>query len=759
MTDAGLIDHISRLPHARANFKQLVRELHARGADRVALERALARLEDRGELVEFRSGHYAVTAHSREFTVGRLHMHRDGYGFVIPQRPIEGIQGDIFIPPDAAEKGMHGDRVLARILRIEGGRAEGEILRILRRAHPTVVGEFRAGRRGYYVVPHDERIQQWIDIAEGMELPPRAATPDRVGGKTVEVEAPQDLDGMIVNVELLEFPDRGERALGRVVEVLGYPDDFGVDVEIVIRKHHLPHQFPAEALEQAAAVPGTISSPELAGRRDFRQMAVVTIDGETARDFDDAVWVERMANGNYALHVHIADVSHYVRPGTPIDEEARLRGTSVYFPDRAIPMLPRELSTEICSLNPGVDRLVLSALMEIDHGGDVVRQEFVPGVIRSAERMTYTNVHLLLEGDAGLRERYAPLVARFELMRELALILNRKRVRRGSIDFDLPEPLIEFDQWGAMTGVVRAPRNLAHRIIEEFMLAANEAVAAHMAAAPFIYRIHEQPDPRRVMEFEEVAAQFGYSLGVGAIPVKKFSHTARHRDGTKTRKDIVLPENANISSRHYQKLVARIEGKAEERILSYLMLRSLRQARYSTENAGHFALAAKTYTHFTSPIRRYPDLMVHRLLRASLEGREGTPEGELQAVAEDCSQSERRAAEAERELVEWKKVKFMIDRVGDEFDALVISVTRFGLFIELQDLFVEGLIPIDVLPGDRYSFHENARKIMGQYTRREFSIGQRLRVTLDRVDEMERNLQFSIVEPKPAASGRARRRH
>ena len=408
---------------------------------------------------------------------------------------------------------------------------------------------------------------------------------------------------------------------------------------------------------------------------------IVTIDGETARDFDDAVWVDRLANGNYALHVHIADVSHYVRPGTPIDAEARLRGSSVYFPDRAVPMLPYELSTDICSLNPQVDRLVLSALLEIDHHGEVVGQEFCEGVIRSVERMTYTNVHLLLEGDAGLRERYSGLVERFELMRELALVLNRKRVRRGSIDFDLPEPLIEFDQFGAMTGVTRAPRNIAHRLIEEFMLAANEAVASHLenAGIASIYRIHEKPDPRRVMEFEEVAAHFGYSLGVGAIPVKRFGITDRHRDGSKRRREIELPSpDLSIASRHYQHLVAKIEGKPEERILSYLMLRSMRQARYSTENAGHFALAAPTYTHFTSPIRRYPDLMVHRLLRGVLAGQQARlpQEGELAAIAGECSESERRAADAERELVEWKKVKFMAERVGEDFDALVISTTQ-----------------------------------------------------------------------------------
>jgi ribonuclease R len=347
-------------------------------------------------------------------------------------------------------------------------------------------------------------------------------------------------------------------------------------------------------------------------------------------------------------------------------------------------------------------------------------------------------------------------------MRELAMTLNRKRVRRGSIDFDLPEPLIEFDEWGEMIGVKRAPRNIAHRIIEEFMLAANEAVSWRLenTLAASIYRIHEPPDPKRVMEFEEAAVHFGYSLGVGAIPVKKFGITDRHRDGTKRRREIVLATSVDISSRNYQKLAAKIEGKPEERILSYLMLRSLKQARYSTDNVGHFALAAETYTHFTSPIRRYPDLMVHRLLRDALAGTAKAPAAaELKAIAEECSQAERRAADAERELVEWKKVRFMTERVGQDFDALVVSTAKYGLFVELADLFIEGLVPIDTLPGDEYIYQETVRKIVGKRTRREFSIGDGVRVTLDRVDASERKLQFSIVEEeRHAPRGRKRRR-
>jgi ribonuclease R len=336
-------------------------------------------------------------------------------------------------------------------------------------------------------------------------------------------------------------------------------------------------------------------------------------------------------------------------------------------------------------------------------------------------------------------------------MRELALVLNQKRIRRGAIDFDMPEPLIEFDEFGEMAGVTRSPRNIAHRLIEEFMLSANEAVASHLEQADIasIFRIHEKPDPKRVMEFEEIATHFGYSLGIGAIPVKRFrTQPMRRRDGKMVRKEIVIAdESLSISSRNYQKLIAQIEGKPEERILTYLMLRSLKQARYSAENKGHFALAAASYTHFTSPIRRYPDLIVHRLLDAALEGKRDliAPE-QLERIAHDCSETERRAADAERELVEWKKARFMESRVGEEFRGLITSTTRFGFFVELENLFVEGLVPIDTLPNDRYMFQENTRKIVGQRTRREFSIGDTVNVLLERVDPVEHKLTFSLVE-------------
>jgi ribonuclease R len=587
---------------------------------------------------------------------------------------------------------------------------------------------------------------------------------------------------MVVDVEITDWPTGTRGARGRVIEILGREGDFGVDVEIVIRKHHLPHVFPPNVLAEARSA-AHLDTEEANRRRDFRRLPIVTIDGETARDFDDAVFVRQHggAEGTWELQVHIADVAQYVIPASALDLEARLRGTSVYFPDRAVPMLPQELSSDICSLRPGEDRLVLSCIMMIDPEGEIRSYEVTQGVIRSASRMTYTQVHAIIAGEQQAREQFAPLVPEIERMYELARLLNRKRQRRGSIDFDLPEPVIEFDSQGAMQSIVRSERSWANRLIEEFMLSANECVASWLQnlEVPSLYRIHEKPEPRRVVEFESVAASFGYSLGLGPLPVKRVTMKADRREqrgrgpghGHPPRVH-EIPEDIAVTPRMYQQLALKIAGKPEERILAHLMLRSLRQARYSEKNEGHFALAAPCYTHFTSPIRRYPDLIVHRITKAILasgvsgmgvpakpaaakkaarsadhEYEEGPiSEVELAAIAYESSQSERRAADAERELIEWKKVKFMQDSLGDEFDAMILSITKYGCFVELDSLFIEGLVPIMSLQGDHYTFRENTRQIMGEHSGRRYSMGDRVRVILDRVDPVQRRLQFALVE-------------
>ena len=854
LSDSVILKHISRQPKRSAGFKQLVRELGLHGDERHQLNEHLQKLVSTGQLLQSDSDRYAIpsAAPGKNMIIGRLSMHRDGYGFVLPDpkslddRLKARLQGDIFIPPPFIGSAMHGDRVLVEIATIRpDGRAEGRILRPVYRAHSTVVGTFHYGSRRNYVVPIDEKIRQEIIIPAGMEFPEltnkatKEAQKHRVlGEEAARRPVHEDLENVVVDVEITEWPSPTQNPRGKVVEILGYEDDFGVDVEIMIRKFHLPHRFPAEVLDEAQAIESIIPARELRHRRDYRSLPIVTIDGETARDFDDAVHVHQLDNGNYELQVHIADVAQYVTPGSALDQEARLRGTSVYFPDRAVPMLPLELSTDICSLRPKVDRLVLSCTMEIDHRGEVVGWEMNEGVIRSAERMTYTDVNAVLENDLATVSRYRTLAPEFQRMRDLALILRRKRERRGSIDFDLPEPVIEFDEFGLMKSIVRSERNIAHRLIEEFMLAANECVATYLEHKRIasLYRIHEKPDAKRVYDFEIIAATFGYSLGVGALPIQrmqlKTDRRVAHGTGRNVR-EIEIPQEVHITPRMYQKLTEKIAGKPEERILSYLMLRSLKQARYSEENEGHFALAASSYTHFTSPIRRYPDLIVHRILKevlrdspekwdgevpiavsgadlspgyadsasrqesqlthASLSGgaagvparqpREGDhrrehhadipsswskrrdhaahqkaleplggpiPLDELHDMAEESSQTERRADDAERELMEWKKSKFMQERVGEDFDGLIISVTKFGFFVELTDLFIEGLVPLASLTDDRYVYHENTREIIGQHSRRTYRLGQRIRVLVDRIDPVEKKIQFAVFEePKP----------
>jgi ribonuclease R len=845
MTDRELLARIAASAGQKAGYKQLVRELSLGGGrERRLLLEHLARLTVAGKLIQLDREHWSLPraasrpAARENLVAGRLDLHRDGYGFVRPNRKPSPADSktppaaqDVFIPPNEINAAMQGDQVLVEVEPPKAdGRQQGRIVRILERSNPTVVGTFRLARadrgRNNVVVPFDDRMTQPVVIPPGAEIPTAAgsSTPHRVLGTgstaSPKPESPEDLEGIVVDVEITSWPTPTRPPIGRIIEILGSPDDFGVDVEMMIRKHQLPRIFPEAVLAEARRV-AHFDQNLAALRADFRSLPIVTIDGETARDFDDGVLVRENAHGGYELQVHIADVSEYVLPGSALDLEARIRGTSVYFPDRAIPMLPQELSTDICSLRPNEDRLVLSCIMQLDATGDIESFEIVEGVIRSAARMTYTAVSAILDqseapvqdpeaGERILAHTDSPVQnpearerrERFERMKRLAVLMNRRREERGSIDFDLPEPVIEFDEHGQMRGVTRAERTWANRLIEEFMLAANECVATWLEdlGVPSLYRIHEKPDPRRVVQFEELAAGFGYSLGLGPLPVKRIQTRQERREshgqGRNPRQHEV-PEDIAVTPRMYQKLAARIEGKPEERILSYLMLRSLSQARYSEVNEGHFALAAPTYTHFTSPIRRYPDLIVHRiakaLLRAGVSGHrsidpnrlsspwshpnEGRPkiapsrphettvrrnlpidppipEPELAEIAEETSYTERRAAEAERELVEWKKVRFMQDCVGDEFAALVLNPAKYGLFVELTDLFVEGLVPIDTLRADCFTWREGTQKIIGERTGHRFRAGDRVQVILDRVLAQERKLQFALVEEELPLSGR-----
>ncbi len=828
-----VLSFLAKAPRA-VSIREMAYELGLRHRGRRSLPKILSKLKRRGEVKEIHGGRFQLGEGQRSkpgqkqaapkssnakpaapvvpnrpirdpnLIPGRFIAHRDGYGFVVPSEAQPRLEGDIYIGRDKSGDAMHGDYVLARIERRRpDGRAEGRIVQVVERKHPTIVGLFRYGPHGNSVLPYDTRIVHEVVVPPGDELTPAlkeklGETPATTAASRKRMRLPE-LDGAVVDVELTRFPKEGLPPAGRVIEIIGRPGDMGVDTEIIIRKHYLPHIFPDEVLGEARAIPKQVADSDLRGRRDFRELPIVTIDGETARDFDDAVHVSALPNGRFELQVHIADVAHYVRRGSALDREARLRATSVYFPLRAVPMLPEELSNGICSLNPQVDRLVMSVLMQIDGDGQVVNSELMPGVIRSAERMTYTNVNKVLEGDPEMSVRYENLVEHFRRMRDLALILNKRRHARGSIDFDLPEPLIQFDDQGRMIGILRSERNIAHRLIEEFMLVANETVARYLErrGVGSLHRVHEKPDPKKVLEFEELAKTFGYSIGVEDLFERKIvvrhgkTQPAARRDresrGRMRQMAVSFPaaQEVDIRPELYQRLTEKIAGKPEERILSYLMLRSLRQARYAPDPLGHFALAVDEYTHFTSPIRRYPDLIVHRALKWALENpaarpptayvapklraKSGVPEEsrpmigpylrpELEAIAEESSEAERRADGAERELMDWKTAQYMENHLGDEYDALIISVQKFGFFVELFDVFVEGLVGIDSLEMftggkclHRERDHvivcepERRAKVKGRAMQRLFRLGDRVRVRAERIDPFRHRVEFAVI--------------
>ena len=673
---------------------------------RYRFRRRIMQLVEAGELIRIRGNRYGL-ADRMQLVVGQLLVNPRGFGFVTSEHGAEGAGKHIFVAGVNLHQAMHGDRVAVRLER-EGGRPEGRIVRVLERANRDLVGRYDVDDTGVgFVLPFDRRVIMDVQI-------PAGATAGAGSGQ-------------MVAVEIDRWSTSTRNPIGHIVEVIGKLGDPGVDTELIIRKHRIPDAHDPAAVTEAERLGDVVARRDLRGRADFRPVLTVTIDGEAARDFDDAITLEALSNGNHWLGVHIADVAHYVKEGGALDEAAYARGTSVYFPERALHMFPAPLATGLCSLNPGVDRLVQSCLMEIDRRGAVVRYELHDGVIQSDARMTYTAVDdVLTRRDPETRRQHATLVPLFELMEKVYRRLHTRRVRRGSIDFDLQATQLVLDEAGQVEDIVAADRNVAHRIIEEFMLAANETVARHLrdSDVPALFRIHDPPDPAKVADFEAFTSTLGH--GLGAPP------------------DHVRP-------RHFQQLLKRLHGQPEERPVALLMLRTMQKARYDAVNAGHFGLASETYTHFTSPIRRYPDLVVHRLLRES-RGDLPSPErveelsDELPEIGRHTSAMERRAEEAEREIVQWKKVRFMADKVGDEFTGYVVGVTAFGLFVELIEHFVEGLVHISSMADDYYQFLDTDHALLGENTGKTYRLGDMVSVQVVRVDTERRQIDLGLVE-------------
>ncbi len=689
-------------------LEELIDEFGIGDDEREQFAKLLRDMESNGKIVLTRTKRYGVPERFN-LVRGTLQGTSKGFGFVIPDT---AGQADIYIHLNDMNGAMDGDLVLARIhkRKTDNRRPEGEIVRILKRSRDRIVGTFsRLSSYFGFVIPDDKRITADIFIAPELQMNAR--------------------DGQKVVVKLHQITGR-HSAEGEIIEILGHKDDPGVDILSIIRKHGLPEQFPEEVLAEADQVPDKISEEEIQGRRDLRKRTMVTIDGADAKDLDDAVSVERLENGNIRLGVHIADVSYYVREGSMLDREAFERGCSVYLVDRVIPMLPKRLSNGICSLNPQVDRLAMSCDMEIDAEGNVVAYDIFQSVIRTNERMTYTDVKkIVVDEDPELIKRYGPLVDDFRLMAELAKTLRKKRLQRGAIDFNFPEAKVIVNEGGEPVDIVKRPRTIAEQLIEEFMLKANETVAEHFfrLEIPFVYRIHENPDAEKLKAFFEFITSFGYSV--------------------KGKPDQVKPHAL-------QTLLEKVAGTPEENVISTVMLRSMKQAKYAAECIGHFGLAAPYYSHFTSPIRRYPDLMIHRIIREVFA--KGTLTVEridelnetLPEAAQQSSVRERVAVDAERESKDLKVAEYMMDKIGDEYDGIISSVTSFGIFVELPNT-VEGLIHVSFLTDDYYHYDEGSYSLIGERTGRIMRIGDKVRIKVSGVNIEERKVDFELLEHFP----------
>ena len=682
------------------SFRDIVSLMKLSRTEARALKRFLRIMVQAGDLVLTRKGLYGPVE-DMNLVSGYFDAHKDGYGFVIMEKPGER---DLFIPAWAKMGAMNNDRVLVRVENWH--RREGRIIRIIERVHTKVTGKFEATRTTFYVKPKNKSIPFNLSIA----------WKDRGGAK----------DGDTVIAEIINYPADRKPAAGRVVKVLEKPEDPKAEVEAIIDEFNLPRRFPRNIVEEASRL--SLLRPEdrehrRLKRKDLRSLPTVTIDGERAKDFDDAISI-KIAKHGYTLYVHIADVGFYVGWNSAIDLEARRRGTSVYFPDRVLPMLPRELSEDLCSLKPKVERRAFTVEMDFDRNGNRLDAKFYPSIIVSDERMTYTSVRkILVDNNRHEREKYEYLLHDFDLMAELCSILRNKRLERGSLDFDLPEPEVLLDIQGRPEAIVKAERNYAHMIIEEFMIAANEAIAEYLEGLgmPVIYRVHEEPDP---LKFEDT--------------VKVFKSVCRARCPSKPK--------------DFSELLKIIKGKPEEEIITYMILRSLKQARYSHINVGHFGLASRCYTHFTSPIRRYPDLVVHRILQEVLH-KKHLPDKRTQEliqilpdIAFTSSRMERLADKAETEVIDAMRTWFMKDKVGDKFDAKVVNITPYGLKVRLKDFYVEGFLHVSYLTDDFYQYNERHISLTGRHTKRSFNIGKELTVRIDKVDMEEREIILDICD-------------
>jgi ribonuclease R len=685
-------------------LREILRRLGLEKEQRQKAKALLRDLTDEGKVVRIRGNRYGLPL-KMNLVVGKVKCHPDGYGFVIPETA--GGE-DIFISPRNLKEAMHGDRVVARVESVRKKGREGKVIRVLERQFHKVVGKFMKAKHYSYIIPEDERILQEVYIPDG--------------------ETKRARPNQIVVAEITQYPTERGRPEGRVTHILGYPDDPDVEPQIIVHKYDLPHRFSSAALKEARSLPPISSSREYEDRVDLRRIPTFTIDGEKARDFDDAVSIEKEQDGGIKLYVSISDVSHYVKEGNPLDGEAFLRGTSVYFPDRAIPMFPPELSNEICCLHPRMDRFTMTVELKFDGDGEGGGVRFYPSVIRSDERLTYTLVKkILVDGDAQLKGGFGHILPSLELMADLSQRLRQRRMERGAIDFDLPEPEIILNLQGETEEIIRAERNLSHQIIEEFMIAANEAVAHFMeeSGSPFIYRIHEAPKQEAMDEFRRFISHLGYKM----------------------RKD------SDHSPRELQKILLEAKGRSEEKVINNVLLRSMKWAKYSGKNQGHFGLASGAYTHFTSPIRRYPDLIVHRLLKKVLSKKEGkmsevvdsTLREELAKKADHLSNRERVAMEAEREILDRYRVRFMKEKIGDVFEGVISGVNTFGFFVELRDIFVEGLVRVTSLHDDYYHYHEKRYCLVGERTHQAFRIGDEVKVRLDRVDVERRHIDFGLI--------------